>query len=293
MAQHSFVHKGAAMYSIFADLLSPEQIRIKEPMSLHTSFKIGGPADILLEPNTVGQVENIIKRCMENRLQFTIIGAGTNVLVRDKGIRGVVIKLGEKLNSVNITGDKITAEAGIALSELVRIAARHGLSGIEFAEGIPGTLGGAVVMNAGAYEGEMQDVLLEVKALSPAGQIKHFKAVELNLSYRYSIFQENQYIVLGATLQLKEDNIDEIMTRINDFHYRRFDKQPMEMPSAGSTFRRPEGHYVGPMIEKLGLKGYRVGGAQVSTKHAGFIVNTGNATADNVLQLIAEIQASP
>jgi UDP-N-acetylmuramate dehydrogenase len=215
---------------------------------------------------------------------------GSNILVRDKGFRGIAIKLGNNIKNIRISGEEIYCEAGIRLSELSRKAAGSGLSGLEFAEGIPGSLGGAIVMNAGAYDGEMKNVIVSVQAVGPHGQIKTFVSNEMEFSYRHSVFQTNGYIVVSAVMKLKYDKIEAIKNKMSQFASQRREKQPLEYPSAGSIFRRPEGFYVGPMIEKMGLKGYRIGGAEVSTKHAGFIINIGNATASDVLQLIKYIQ---
>lgn len=278
------------MYNRLLDSLPPDRIRINELMNKHTTFKIGGPVDVMVLPRDREEITRVVTVCREDNLAFFVLGLGSNILVRDKGFRGVVIKLGNSLKNVQILGEEIYAEAGIRLSELSRRAASHSLSGLEFAEGIPGSLGGAVVMNAGAYDGEMKDVLISVEAITPLGQIELFNNEEMGLAYRKSIFQHNGYIVVSARMKLKSGNMENIQGKMRELAHKRREKQPVEYPSAGSAFRRPDGFYVGPMIEKLGLKGYQMGGAQVSTKHAGFIVNAGNATAHDVLQLIKYIQ---
>mgnify|MGYP000874250801 FL=1 len=279
------------MYSELFDFLPRERIRINEPMKDHSSFKIGGPVDILVLPESVEEIQRTIHYCREKDIPYFIFGLGSNLLVRDKGIRGVAIKVGNNLRNFSIFNEEIFAEAGVRLAELSQAAADYSLSGLEFAEGIPGSLGGAVVMNAGAYGGEMKDVLKEVRAITPAGKLSSFKPEEMKLSYRGSIFQEEELIVVSALMQLKKERAEDIRARMQDFAKRRRQKQPLEYPSAGSTFRRPAGFFVGPMIEGMGLKGLKVGGAEVSRKHAGFIINSGNATASEVLELIAIVKA--
>jgi UDP-N-acetylmuramate dehydrogenase len=210
--------------------------------------------------------------CQKNKLPLFIFGLGSNILVRDKGIRGVALKIGNNLKEIKISEQEIYAQAGVRLSELARRAADNSLSGLEFAEGIPGSLGGAVVMNAGAYAGEMKDVVLEVEAISQSGEIRIFPATDLGFGYRQSVFQHNDYVVLAVKMKLRTGVKAEIQSKMREYAHSRREKQPLEYPSAGSVFKRPTGYYVGPMIEKIGLKGYRVGGAQVSAKHAGFIV---------------------
>lgn len=278
------------MYSELDKCLPPEIIRHNEAMSRHTTFKIGGPVDVLVEPRSLEELRKVLQWCRVHQAPHLIFGAGSNLLVRDKGIRGVGIKLGINFNTVEVHGDMITAMAGAMMSDLARTAADYALSGLEFAEGIPGTLGGAVAMNAGAYDREMKDVLIEVEALSPDNQLRHFNVADLNMSYRISIFQRNGHVVVQAAIGLKRWAQAEIKARMEDYARRRREKQPLDQPSAGSVFKRPPGLYVGPMLEQMGLKGYRIGDAQVSEKHAGFIVNTGHATAGDVLELIGYIQ---
>lgn len=278
------------MYNRILSQFEPEQIKINEPLKKHTTFKIGGPADIMLFPSSINDLQKAINICVEDNLPYFIMGQGSNLLVRDGGYRGIIIKIGSNLKKFVVQDTKIYAEAGVRLSELARAAAAHSLTGFEFAEGIPGSLGGAVVMNAGAYDSEMKNVLESVQALNTRGQIDTFKVEELDMSYRKSIFQENDLIIVSAILQLKRGEKTLIQTTMRDFARRRREKQPLDYPSAGSVFRRPEGIYVGPIIEKIGLKGCAIGDAQVSEKHAGFIINKGNATASDVLKLISFIQ---
>lgn len=279
------------MYSDLYKILPAETIKLNELMKDHTTFQIGGPVDIMIFPQNVGQVAATTKWCHENNIPLFIFGLGSNLLVREKGIRGAAIKIGAGLKRVIFEGNEIYAEAGISLADLAKMAANNSLSGLEFAEGIPGSLGGAVVMNAGAYNGEMKDVIKEVIVVDVNGNLISINNQDMHFAYRHSILQNSSYIVTAVRLQLTLGNRPEIEMRMADLARQRKSKQPIEMPSAGSTFRRPPGFYVGPMLEQLGYKGFSIGGAQVSTKHAGFIVNKGGATADDVLQLVAQIQA--
>ena len=278
------------MYSEILNYLPADRLLYNEEMKNHTTFKIGGPVDIMVLPQDEEDVATVVSFCRQRDIPLFIFGVGSNILVRDGGIRGVAMKLGENLDEVEVNGEGIQAQAGVKISALARIAAFHSLSGLEFAEGIPGSLGGALVMNAGAYDGEMQAAVIEARAISPDGNIKTFLKEEMQFGYRHSVFQSNDYIIVSARLKLATADREEIEERMLEFARRREEKQPLDKPSAGSTFRRPPGFYVGPMLEELGLKGYQIGGAQVSSKHAGFIVNNGNATAQDVLYLIAHIQ---
>lgn len=265
------------------------EIKKNEPLKNHTSFKIGGPADELCSVNTTEDIKKLIKYAKDNGIPYTVMGNGSNLLVSDKGIRGLVIKIAKGFEKTEVCGEKIKAKSGILLSKLANIAAENGLSGLEFASGIPGTLGGAVYMNAGAYGGEMKDIVERVTYLSD-GEIRICEKEELDFEYRHSRFSDGEDIILSAELSLKKGNAAEIRAKMEDLKERRCSKQPLSMPSAGSTFKRPEGYFTGKLIEDSGLKGFCVGGAQVSEKHSGFVVNTGNATAQDVLDLIKHIQ---
>ncbi len=278
------------MYSDLLKIIPTECVKLNEPMKNHTSFKIGGPVDLLIETNNVKLLKKVISWAQTNQQPLVVFGKGSNLLVRDKGIRGIAIKLCSNIDKIIVNCNVITAEAGISLSALAKVAAQNSLTGLEFAEGIPGSLGGAIFMNAGAYDGEMKNVLTEVEAISLTGEIKRFSADELQMSYRKSIFQTNGYYIISAALQLQKGNQEDILAKMQGFAQSRKEKQPIEYPSAGSTFKRPPGYFVGPMIEELGLKGFSIGGAQVSAKHAGFIINTGDATAQNVIDLIVYVQ---
>lgn len=259
------------------------------PMSKATSFKVGGPADYLFRPETIEDLQLGLQYAQHYQLPITVIGCGSNLLVTDKGIRGFVIQLAENFSEATVHNNQITATSGCYFSALSKLAAYHSLTGLEFAVGIPGSLGGAIYMNAGAYDGEIGPLIEEVVWVT-ADEVGTWSRDEFTYSYRNSKAQEEGVIVAGATLQLAPGNPEEIYAKMNDFQEKRRSKQPLEYPSAGSTFKRPPGRYVGPMIEEADLKGYSIGGAQVSTKHAGFIINTGNATATDIINLIEFIQ---
>ncbi len=274
------------MHGELQAFLPPGSIKINEPMRNHTTFRIGGPVDIMVLPTTISELMTTVRYCRQKNIPFFILGMGSNILVRDKGIRGLAIKIGNNFKEIKIIGNEIYAQAGASLSEVAYLAAVHSLAGFEFAEGIPGSLGGAVVMNAGAYDGEMKEVVVEVEAISTMGDARTFTGADIGYGYRQSVFQHNGYIVTAAKICLQPGVPLAIKEKMKQYSDSRRTKQPLEYPSAGSIFRRPPGHYVGPMIEELGLKGFSMGGAQISTKHAGFIVNTGHASAADVLELI-------
>jgi UDP-N-acetylmuramate dehydrogenase len=261
------------------------------PMKTCTTFKIGGDAGLFLEVKNRAQLCAIIKYLNENSIDYIVLGKGSNVLVNDDGLDKVVIKLSGDFCEVSALDETtLYCGAGLSLAGLCKEAENKSLSGLEFAWGIPGSVGGAVFMNAGAYGGEMKDVVYSVTHIDKSGKVGTIKSYDLDLGYRHSVYKENGFTIIGVTLKLEIDNKNSIRARMDDFMQRRKDKQPLEFPSAGSVFRRPEGNYAGALIEKCGLKGKSVGGAQVSPKHAGFIVNTGNATAQDVKDLIKLIQ---
>ena len=266
------------------------QILYNEPMKNHTSFKVGGPADIFIEPDDRAELVKAIKDLREQGVSYYIIGNGSNLLVSDKGLRGAVVKIGEKFGSVSINNDIITAESGVLLSTLSKMAAREGLTGMEFASGIPGSLGGAVTMNAGAYGGEMKDIVEWVELLDQDLNLKRLKNDEMKFMYRKSIIEPGKHIVLRCCIRLKKGNKDEIDNKMAELAEKRKSKQPLHLPSAGSTFKRPEGYFAGKLIEDAGLRGFSIGGAQVSTLHCGFVVNNGDATAKDVYDLIRHVQ---
>lgn len=268
----------------------PGHVYCAEPMKKHTSFKIGGPADILVQPQNADGLAQALAAARDYEVPVTILGNGSNVLVRDKGIRGLVIQLGNALKSFRQEGERLYFGAGYSLALASRKAWECGLSGMEFAVGIPGSIGGAVYMNAGAYNGEMKCVVESVRVMDVNGNTAELTAEDLQFGYRKTSLQQSGYIITEVCLKMQPGNKDDIKAMMDDFSSRRISKQPLEMPSAGSMFKRPPGYFAGTLIEQAGLKGYTVGGAQVSTKHAGFVVNCGNATAADVLQLIADVR---
>lgn len=274
----------------FCDLLGEERVFTGEAMSRHTTFKIGGPADYFLMPDKDTDVGRIVKICKESAIPYFILGNGSNLLVGDGGYRGAVIQIYKNMSAVTVEGTEITVQAGALLSSVAAAAKNAALTGFEFAGGIPGTMGGAVVMNAGAYGGEMKDVLIEVTVMDEEGEIVTLPADKLELGYRTSIIKTAGYIVLEAKLQLKEGNPEVIRETMKDLTIRRTTKQPLEYPSAGSTFKRPEGYFAGKLIMDSGLSGYQVGGAQVSEKHCGFVINAGGATARDVRTLMDNVR---
>ena len=263
---------------------------LNEPMSAHTTFKIGGAADIMINVTGIGDLRIVTGACREYGIPYMILGNGSNLLVSDDGIEGAVITLDCVFKSHSVSGDTIEAGASMKLSRLCTIAMEHGLSGLEFAYGIPGTVGGAVYMNAGAYNGEIKDVIISARALTSDGSERLYTADEMQLGYRTSVFKTNGEIIMDARFQLHKDYKEAIKVRMDDVMNRRKSKQPLEFPSAGSVFKRPEGAFAGTLIEQCGLKGKTVGGAQVSRKHAGFIINIGGATCDDVMELVKLVQ---
>ena len=261
-----------------------------EPMSRHTTFRTGGPADIYIEPSGVEELKQVLDICREGNVAYTIIGNGSNLLVGDGGYRGVLISFGKPFAQVTIEGAQVRTGAGALLSAVAKQVLNASLTGFEFAAGIPGTIGGAVVMNAGAYGGELCQVLREATVLTPEGEVKTLPAEELELGYRTSCIQKNGYIVLEAVLQLQPGNADDIRAVMDALASKRREKQPLEYPSAGSTFKRPEGHFAGRLIQDAGLRGFRVGGAQVSEKHCGFVINRDHATSADILSLCRQVQ---
>lgn len=271
--------------------LGRKQFIFHAPMSEHTTFKIGGAADVLIFPSIAEEVARIFKLADSFGIPCTVLGNGSNVLVLDNGIRGAVIKFTDKFfGGIRAEDSWIFAGAGAKLKDVSCFAAEQGLSGLEFAVGIPGSIGGAVFMNAGAYDGEMKNVVAHVKAVSRSGELLDFDSDKLDLGYRKSIFQSNGCVICEVGLSMTRGNSDEIKQKMADFTERRESKQPLNLPSAGSTFKRPQGYFAGTLIDKTGLKGLKIGGAMVSEKHAGFVVNVGDATAADVLNLIDEVK---
>lgn len=276
-------------YQQLKDFAKEKNIKFaeNEALSKHTYFKIGGPADLIIYPNNAQDVISIIDLCKNKKYYF--LGNGSNILASDNGFKGIIIKT-EKLNNISLDENNIIiADAGALLSKVATFASNHSLSGLEFAFGIPGSVGGAVFMNAGAYDGEMKDIVLSTTFIDENGNIKTVSNIEHHFSYRKSIFKENKGFILNAKLQLNNGNKDDIKAKMDEFKKRRIEKQPLEYPSAGSVFKRPQGYFAGKLIEDAGLKGYGIGGAAVSEKHSGFIINVGGAKCADVLKLIDTI----
>ena len=271
-------------------IVGEQNIKFDEPMGKHTTFRIGGPASYFVTPQTTEELAQVILLCNAENVPYFILGHGSNLLVSDKGMEGVVIQLYNNLADFSIKENKVYAQAGVMLSKLGQATKDAGLTGFEFAAGIPGTLGGAVMMNAGAYGGEMKDIVEVVQLMDRNGNLIEKTGEEMDFSYRHSIVENEGYIVLGATLSLQKGDKEKIAERMEELAVARKTKQPLEFPSAGSTFKRPEGYFAGKLIMDAGLRGYQVGGAQVSEKHCGFVINKDNATANDVLQLIADVK---
>ena len=278
------------IYELLCGCAGGENVRRQEPMSLHTTFRIGGPADLFVTPGSIQAVTDSIRICKETQTPYAVIGNGSNLLVSDTGYRGVIIQIGRNLNQVSVNGEEIRAQAGAMLSVIAKTALSESLTGFEFASGIPGTLGGAAVMNAGAYGGEMKDVLTEVTVLTREGEIRTVPAEKLEMGYRTSLAAKNGWIILEAVLKFQKGDAEAIRGRMEELKMQRVTKQPLDLPSAGSTFKRPEGYFAGKLIMDAGLRGFTVGGAQISEKHCGFVVNKGGATAEDVRNLICAVQ---
>lgn len=264
---------------------------INEPMSRHTTFKTGGPAAVFLMPDSTEKLADIIKYCKDNNVDHYILGNGSNLLVSDRGYDGVVIRILDNMNEIRIEGTSVYAQAGALLSRIGRTALDAGLTGFEFASGIPGSAGGACIMNAGAYGGEIKDIIKYAKAVTADGEIVTVNRDEMELGYRSSVFAHNSMVVTEVCFELASGDKEEITARMKELAQKRRDKQPLEYPSAGSTFKRPEGYFAGKLIMEAGLRGYSVGGAQVSEKHCGFVINKGEATSDDIYALIQDVIA--
>lgn len=271
-------------------ILGADNVWKDEPMKLHTTFRVGGPADWFVTPEEENQVCELIRFLKKENIPYYVMGNGSNLLVGDKGYRGVIIQMYKKMSQIRAMEDHVIyAQAGALLSKIAAEALNQEWTGLEFASGIPGTLGGAVMMNAGAYGGEMKHVIKSAMAVSPEGELKVLPIEQMELGYRTSVFAKNGDIVLSAQIQLQPGNVDEIRSYMEDLKERRTTKQPLEFPSAGSTFKRPEGYFAGQLIQETGLRGFQVGGAQVSEKHCGFVINKDNATAADIMALIEEV----
>lgn len=281
------------MYTEFLEHLTffmdKEDIKINEPMKKHTSFRVGGPAKVFLTVHSEEVLAKIMVALKERKLPYFVLGNGSNLLVSDQGYDGVIIYLGEEFASVEIQGHKIKAGAAAFLGKVARKALEEGLTGLEFAAGIPGSLGGGAVMNAGAYGGELSQLVTRIRAMDQLGNIVLLEKEELAMGYRTSIFKTKPYIILEVEMELEKGNLTEILGKMNEYTKARIEKQPLEYPSAGSTFKRPEGHFAGKLIMDAGLRGFSVGDAQVSEKHCGFVINKGEATASEIRTLMDEV----
>ncbi len=282
---------GNNIYMDLCNIVGKDFVFRNEPMRRHTTFKVGGPADFYVMPDQ-RNIEELLAYCRGNDVPHLVIGNGSNLLCGDGGVEGVVIEIGRRMAAIEIDVDRVIVQAGALLSSIAAAAAQEGLTGFEFASGIPGSVGGAVVMNAGAYGGEMKDVLSDITVLTREGEILTVPANELNLSYRSSDIPERGWLVLSVGLLLEKGRKENINAKMNELKEKRNAKQPLEYPSAGSTFKRPEGYFAGKLIEDAGLRGYTYGGAQVSEKHCGFVINRDNATAADVCALMDHIQTT-
>jgi UDP-N-acetylmuramate dehydrogenase len=281
-----YIMKIEKAYHALMEFMEPDQLLQNESMSKHTSFRIGGPADLMILPSEIRQIQKTFQILRSFNVPVMVMGNGSNLLVKDKGIRGAVVKIADRFSRAEVKGESILAQAGILLSALSRLALNSSLRGLEFASGIPGTLGGAVTMNAGAYGGEMKDVIDCVSVLDEDGTVTTLSKEEMDLGYRTSIIQNTRKIVLEVFMKLEKGDYEESKALMREFTKRRQEKQPLSYPSAGSAFKRPVGYYAGKLIQDAGLKGMRIGDAQISEKHSGFIINLGNAKACDVIELI-------
>lgn len=266
------------------------EILMNEPLSGHTTFKLGGPCTAMINIRSTDSLSELLKIAKSEKIRTYILGKGSNVLFDDRGFNGVVMHIGNEMSEITLDDNTITAQAGCSLMKLCRFAAEHSLSGLEFAYGIPGTVGGAVFMDAGAYGGEIKDIIKSCKVVEPDGEIRTLTAQQLNMSYRYSSVQNTGEIVCEATFELRKGRKDHIEDKMLELMGKRREKQPLEYPNAGSTFKRPEGFFAGKLIQDCGLRGFAVGGAKVSEKHCGFVINADNATSADVVSLIEQVQ---
>lgn len=280
-------------YDKLEEIVGKDKVKYNEKMSKYTTMRVGGPCDCIVFPDEISKIKEVIDFCKNENITFFVIGNGSNLLVKDEGIHGVVIKLGHKFGKIELDGEYILAYAGATMPTLSQLAKKNSLKGLEFACGIPGTIGGGVKMNAGAYGSQISDILYEVTYMDEKEEIKTIKNKDCSFGYRKSIFTINpNYVILSAKFKLERGNIDEIENKMKENSLARKAKQPLEYPNFGSVFKRPEGYFVGKLVDDAGLRGYKIGGAQVSTKHTGFIVNVDNATCKDVLDLIGYVQTT-
>ena len=284
------IYMESLLYQKLCRINGESQVLVKEPLKRHTTFRIGGPAVYFVMPTAYEAVKDTVEVCREMQMPYYILGNGSNLLVSDEGYQGVIIQLFKNMNQISLEGDLVKAQAGALLTKIAHEAAREELTGLEFASGIPGTVGGAMVMNAGAYGGEMKDVVERVLVLTEDGSLRWLEKQELELGYRTSVIARKGYVVLEVLLRLEKGEKALIEARMEELKEARVSKQPLEYPSAGSTFKRPEGYFAGKLIMDAGLRGFRIGGAQVAEKHCGFVINRGEASAQNVLDLVDHVR---
>lgn len=290
VSEHGFKSVSPELTKRLCEISGNEDVFVDVPMSDYTTFRIGGPAEVLVLPSSAEEVAAVVAACREFGVEWRVMGLGSDLLISDAGLPGVTMRLAENLSSVKVEGDVLVAEAGASNEQVAQTALEAGLAGYEFASGIPGSIGGAAIMDAGAYGGEFKDVAVSLSCLTREGELVEISAEEAAWGYRRSMMSDEGMAVLSATLQLRFDDPAAIKERMDDLEARRLEKQPLELPSAGSTFKRPEGYYAGKLIQNAGLQGLRIGGAEVSRKHAGFVVNVGGATASDVVNLIHAVQ---
>lgn len=277
------------LYNKLVQVTDEKRVLKDEPMKKHTTFRVGGNADYFVMPQNASEIREIVTLCKHAEIPYYILGNGSNLLVSDTGYRGVIIQIYKEMNDIQVEGDKIKVQAGALLSRVGNIALEAELTGFEFAAGIPGTVGGAVVMNAGAYGGEMRDIIVNATVLTQDGDIVTINKEDLELGYRTSVIAKKGYIVLEAEYQLQKGDKEAIRAKMDELKVQRVTKQPLEYPSAGSTFKRPEGYFAGKLIQDAGLRGFQVGGAQVSEKHCGFVINKDQATAADIMELMRQV----
>lgn len=278
-----------AFYNKLVKIIDETRVLVDEPMNRHTTFRVGGCADFFVMPRSVAEIQDVLSLCVQENMPYYILGNGSNLLVSDKGYRGLILQIFKEMNQIEVRSATVMAQAGALLSKIGAAAYEAGLTGFEFASGIPGAAGGAVVMNAGAYGGEMKDILESVTVITPEGELLTLSNEELELGYRTSIVARKGYIVVEAIFRLQTGDKKEIRARMDELKQQRTSKQPLEYPSAGSTFKRPEGYFAGKLIQDAGLRGFQVGGAQVSEKHCGFVINKHEATAADIAELIRQV----
>lgn len=280
----------SAMLETLQGYVPEENIHLQEPMAAHTTFRVGGPAECLIEIENAEQLQKVQRYLRQVEYPFSVVGNGSNLLVSDKGYQGIILQIGRKMSDITVDGNVITAKSGASLAQVAVTAWKNGLTGLEFASGIPGTVGGGVVMNAGAYGGELAQVVTYVQVLGADGELLMLDNETMEFGYRRSTIRKRPFIVTEVTFELIPGEAGEIKAKMDELAVRRREKQPLEFPSAGSTFKRPEGHFAGELIMNAGLRGFQVGGARVSDKHCGFVINTGNASAADIMDVIWEVQ---